>query len=126
MRNKIKILEDFVKRFEKNIDDFVDEDGVVGGYLFLCLHIPEINESDNKLRDLKECKIFEAMSLCGGITYKNTQKTCTAFQKVRSGKTGILNHLDYRNADTIELDIKEYNEWKIEIAKKAIELLKGI
>lgn len=119
MKNKIKILKDFVKRFEKNIDDFVDEDGVIGGYLFLCLHIPEINESDNKLRDLKECKIFEAMSLCGGITYENTQKTCTAFQKVRSGKTGILHYLDYKDADKIEMTYKEYNQWKIEIAKKS-------
>lgn len=118
MEDKIKILENLIKRYEN---------GEVGGYFFFCLDIQEIKSSTNKLQVLQDLKLIEALELCNGITYTTGDNSCVAFQKIISGKTGIMTFDDYSmSKEFYTMDMKEYNQWKIEIAKKAIELLKGI
>ncbi len=114
MEDKIKILEEWLfYPFTSN---------------YLCIGIPEIRYSKNKLQTLKEFKLIEALELCNGITAidSDVPTNVEAFIPTLGEKKGLVDPETYANDGTPNYtDINPYREWKIEIVKKAIELLKS-
>lgn len=114
MEDKIKILEEWL------LLPYVS--------YYLCLGIPEIKYSKNKLQTLKEFKLIEALKLCNGITAidRDIPTNVEAFIPTLDEKKGLVDAETYNREDVKTIvNPTLYREWKIEIVKEAIDLLKG-
>lgn len=101
--------------------------GISTSYYF-CIDIPEVRESNNKLQVLQDLKLIEALELCDGLTtldYTDNNDVEAFVPATLTGERGLVDRDTYLISGNGNTDRSFYYAWKIEIAKKAIELLKS-